>query len=72
LRLAVEVWRHSVVRRESLAVSFDVWRRKLRVPKSAKKAAREFVGLTPVSAPTIGGWTVEIELPDGRLAGLRC
>jgi len=52
--------------------SFDAWRRKLRVHKSAKKAAREFVELTPVSAPTIGGWTVEIELPDGRLARLRC
>ena len=56
--------------------TFDVWRGKLRSnkpPKSApRKASREFVEVTPVSAPPIGGWTVEIELPDGRLARLRC
>jgi hypothetical protein len=56
--------------------TFDVWRGKLRSkkpPKTApRKASREFVEVTPVSAPPIGGWTVEIELPDGRLARLRC
>jgi len=56
--------------------TFELWRRKLRSKKPSRKARkkpwREFVEVTPVSAPAIGGWTVEIELPDGRLARLRC
>lgn len=52
--------------------TFSVWHRKLGAKKAAKKAAREFVEVTPASEPGIGGWTVEIELPDGRLARLRC
>jgi len=56
--------------------TFELWRRKLRSkkpsPKSPRKTSREFVEVTPVSAPAIGGWTIEIELPDGRLARLRC
>lgn len=53
--------------------TLDVWRRKLEPKKgSRKRAPREFVEVTPVSEPGIGGWTVEIELPDGRLARLRC
>ena len=35
--------------------TFDVWQRKLGAKQAAKKAAREFVELTPVSAPTVGG-----------------
>lgn len=56
--------------------TFDLWRGKLRSKKPqkkfSKKSPREFVEVTPVPAPAIGGWTVEIELPDGRLARLRC
>ena len=59
--------------------TFDLWRGKLRskkpqrkVSKSRKSSTREFVEVTPVSAPAIGGWTLEIELPDGRVARLRC
>ncbi len=56
--------------------TFDLWRRKLRSRKPQKKgpksSPREFVEVTPVPTPAIGGWTVEIELPDGRLARLRC
>jgi transposase-like protein len=53
--------------------TFDMWRRKLQPKKTSKKRApREFVEVTPVSEPGIGGWTVEIELPDGRLARFRC
>lgn len=56
--------------------TFDLWRGKLRSKKPQKKVPksshREFVEVTPVPAPALGGWTVEIELPDGRLARLRC
>lgn len=52
--------------------TLDVWRRKLQSKKTPRKASREFVEMTQVSAPGIGGWMVEIELPDGRLARLRC
>jgi transposase-like protein len=56
--------------------TFDVWREKLRSGKPPKKlsksSSRQFVEVTPVSPPALGGWTVEIELPDGRLARLRC
>lgn len=52
--------------------TFDMWRRKLQPKKTPRQAAKEFVEVTPVSEPTLGGWTVEIELPDGRLARLRC
>ena len=56
--------------------TFDLWRGKLRSKSSPKKPPRkvskEFVEVTPVPAPAIGGWTIEIELPDGRLARLRC
>lgn len=53
--------------------TFDLWRRKLQPKKTSKKRVpKEFVEVTPVSEPVIGGWTVEIELPDGRLARLRC
>lgn len=60
-------------RAEGLSRStLDIWRRKLGSKASAKKAAREFVELSPVAEPGIGGWIVELELPDGRLARLRC
>ena len=52
--------------------TFDVWQRKLGPKQAAKKAAREFVEVSPVSEPGVGGWLVEIELPDGRMARLRC
>jgi len=53
--------------------TLDVWRRKLQPKASSRKPARrEFVEVTPVSEPMLGGWTVEIELPDGRLARFRC
>ena len=51
--------------------TFDLWRRKLRSSKpSPQTTAKSFVDLTP-SEDRIGGWTVEIELPDGTLARLR-
>ena len=60
-------------RAEGLSRStFDAWRRKLQSKKAPKIAAREFVEMTPASAHALSGWTVEIELPDGRLARLRC
>jgi len=56
--------------------TFDLWRGKLRSKSSPKKlpqkTPKEFVEVTSVGTPAIGGWTVEIELPDGRLARLRC
>ena len=56
--------------------TFDLWRGKLRSKaspkKPLKKVSKEFVEVRPVSTPAIGGWTIEIELPDGRLARLRC
>jgi transposase-like protein len=60
--------------------TFDLWRRKLQSKPSSKKPSRktsrkksrEFVEVTQVSAAASGGWTLEIELSDGRLARLRC
>ena len=55
-------------RSQSISPStFDVWYRKLR----SKKAPQGFVEVKPVVETSIGGWTVEIELPDGTLARLR-
>ena len=68
-------------RSEGLSRStFDLWRRKVRwkqpanrsPKKSPRQPSREFVEITPVPVPAIGAWTLEIELPDGRLARLRC
>jgi transposase-like protein len=47
--------------------TFDVWQRKLK----SKTPVDQFVEVTPVVESSIGGWTVEIELPDGTLARLR-
>jgi hypothetical protein len=52
--------------------SFDTWRRKLGSKKSARPAAREFVEVAAVPARAAGGWMLELELPDGRVARLRC
>ncbi len=52
--------------------TFAVWQRKLGLKKAAKKSAREFVEMVPVPEAGPGGWQVEIELPDGRIARLRC
>jgi hypothetical protein len=43
-----------------------------RSEEGAWKAARDFVEVTRVAEPGLGGWQVEIELPDGRIARLRC
>lgn len=51
--------------------TLDLWRGKLQAKKTPRKAAKEFVELVP-QPPSLGGWLVEIELPDGRLARLRC
>lgn len=53
--------------------TFDVWCRKLRTPASAgpTKRTHEFVEVEPVEATSIGGWLVEIELPDGTTARVR-
>ncbi len=47
--------------------TFDVWHRKLQ----RTKPAQEFVELTPTVETSIGGWAVEIELPDGTMARFR-
>ena len=47
--------------------TFDLWYRKLQ----SKKARQEFVEIKPVEETSIGGWLVEIELPDGTLARVR-
>ena len=65
--------RAAFCRAEGLSqATFDVWQRKLGPKRAAKKAAREFVEVRPVSEPWSGSWLVEIELPDGRMARLRC
>jgi transposase-like protein len=56
-------------RAESISRStFDVWREKLRSKKPQKRlhksSPREFIEVTPAPVPALGGWTVEIELPD--------
>ena len=64
--------RAAFCRAEGIApATFDLWQRKLGAKKAAKKAAQEFVEVRPVSDGP-GGWQVEIELPDGRIARLRC
>ena len=51
--------------------TFDLWRKKIKVIKpAAKKRAQEFVEITPVGE-RLGGWAIEIELPDGTLARVR-
>ena len=65
--------RAAFCRAEGLSpATFDVWQRKLGPKQAAKKAARGFVEVSPGSEPGVGGWLVEIELPDGRMARLRC
>ena len=65
--------RAAFCRAEGIApATFDLWQRKLGGKKAARKSAREFVEMTPVSGSGLGGWLVEIELPDGRMARLRC
>ena len=55
-------------RSQSISPStFDVWYRKLR----SKKTPQGFVEVKPVVEASIGGWLVEIELPDGTLARMR-
>jgi hypothetical protein len=50
--------------------TFDLWHRKLQTNGSARRSAGDFVEL--VSTPgAVGGWSIEIELPDGTLARLR-
>lgn len=60
--------RAAFCRSQSLSPStFDVWYRKLR----SKPSPQDFVEVKPAVETSIGGWTVEIELPDGTLARLR-
>lgn len=60
--------RAAFCRSQSISPStFDVWYRKLQ----SKKAPQEFVEVKPVAQTAMGGWLVEIELPDGTLARLR-
>ena len=47
--------------------TFDVWHSKLR----SKRSPQDFVEIKPVEEQSIGGWLVEIELPDGTLARMR-
>jgi transposase-like protein len=51
--------------------TFDVWHRKLRQKATPAKRAAEFVEVAPVAETSMGGWLVEIELPDGTIARLR-
>jgi hypothetical protein len=65
--------RAAFCRAEGIApATFDLWQRKLGAKKAAREAARDFVEVTRVAEPGVGGWQVEIELPDGRIARLRC
>ena len=65
--------RATFYRAEGLSpATFDVWQRKLGPKQAAKKAAWEFVEVHPVTEVGVGSWLVEIELPDGRMARLRC
>jgi putative transposase len=51
--------------------TFDLWRRKLKAARpAAKKGPQEFVEIRPL-VERLGGWAVEIELPDGTLARMR-
>ena len=60
--------RAAFCRSQSISPStFDVWYRKLR----SKQGPADFVEGKPVGQSSLGGWTVEIELPDGTLARLR-
>ena len=60
--------RAAFCRSQSISPStFDVWYRKLQ----SKTVSRDFVEVKPAVETSIGGWTVEIELPDGTLARLR-
>lgn len=64
--------RAAFCRAEGLSPStFALWQRKLGSPKGSA-AKREFVELEPAQPEQLGGWVFEIELPDGRLARLRC
>ena len=60
-------------RAEGIARStFDLWRRKMGRTKSAvkktpEKPSADFIEMQP-SVDRIGGWTFEIELPDGTVA----
>jgi transposase-like protein len=61
--------RAAFCRSQSISPStFDVWYRRLR---SKKTAAPDFVELKPTAEAAIGGWSIEIELPDGTLARMR-
>jgi transposase-like protein len=65
--------RAAFCRAEGIApATLHLWQRKLGAKKAAQKAARDFVEVTRVAEPGLGGWQVEIELPDGRIARLRC
>jgi len=60
--------RAAFCRSQSISAStFDLWYRKLR----SQKAPEEFVEVKPAVGTSIGGWLVEIELPDGTLARMR-
>jgi hypothetical protein len=64
--------RAAFCRAEGISPStFDLWHRKLHSQKpSPSKRAEEFVEITPVT-DRVGGWLVEIELPDGTIARMR-
>ena len=57
---------------EGLCTStFHSWRRKLRCKKpAAVQPSNEFIEMTPVPG-RVGGWAVEIELPDGTVTRVR-
>jgi transposase-like protein len=51
--------------------TFHNWRRKLRAEKpAAVLPSKDFVERTPAT-DRVGGWTVEIELPDGTVTRVR-
>jgi hypothetical protein len=50
--------------------TFHKWRRKLRPQGSSPQPTQDFIEMTPAT-DRIGGWTVEIELPDGIVARVR-
>ncbi len=63
--------REDFCRSEGLGRStFHKWHRKLRPQEFPQQPAKEFIEVTPTTDRT-GGWTVEIELPDGTVARVR-
>ena len=63
--------RDEFCRAEGLGRStFHKWLRKLRPQQSSPQPVKEFIEMTPATERT-GGWTVEIELPDGTVTRVR-